>query len=255
MHKCDVYGDASWTSNVLVLGPVNPVWQGGDFCQPLLELLAARRQRAIVLDAIAFIGDGRDGAEACVDRLLSFIGSRLPPIDMIAGYALGGTLALKLAPQLPDCARVLCLSGPGHIDPPLRGKLQALIDLLGKGDLDGCLAALSAMVAPAGQAPGAGHRDRIARDEALAGCGRMIKGFSTLLELDARPGLAGYRGQVLCMLGQHSQLASIDNLAIAPAAAGSRQRVALVPGAGMRILVDNPEFSVSTINEWLENDK
>jgi pimeloyl-ACP methyl ester carboxylesterase len=250
-----VYGDADWNSHVLVLGPVNPVWHGGDFCRPLLDFFSCRKQRVFVLDTISFIEEGNfaDEGEACIQNLARFIQNNLPKIDLIAGYALGGTVALKLARHLPETAKILCLSGPGFIDEALRGKLQTLLDLLVKEDLEGCLASLSALVAPLGKAPGIRHLDRIAQHDVPLGCRRVLAGFGLLLSLDARPGLEDYRGKVMCMLGEHSQLATTANLAIRPTSADSHRRLALVPDAGMRILLDNEEFTLSTINEWLED--
>jgi|GEM_PF-1018076 len=250
---CHVYGDADWPGCVLILGPVNPLWHGGDFCRPLLNFFAARRERVFVLDTIAFIVDGR--ADATIGKLAQFIERHLPHVELIAGYALGGTVALKLTRHVPDSTKILCLSGLGFIDEALRSKLQALLDRLGDADLEGCLSHLSAMVAPRGTVPGAQHRDRISQPDARLACLRMHKGFGLLLSLDARVGLADYPSGIMCMLGEHSQLASTDNLAISPGPFDASRKLALVPGAGMRILLDNEAFTLSTIDVWLENGK
>lgn len=253
---CYVYGDADWTSNVLVLGAVNPFWDGGDFCRPLLDFFAHRKQRVYVLDTIPFIGEWYgDEGEGCIWKVARFIRNNLPRLDVIAGYALGGTVALKLARHLPESRKILCLSGPGYIDEPLRSKLETLIDLLVKEDLEGCLASLSVFVAPRGKAPGIQHLDRVAQHDVQLGCRRMLKGFGFLLNLDARSSLGSYPGKIMCMLGEHSQLATTANLAIRPASSDSSRKLALVPDAGMRILMDNEKFTMSAIDEWLENDE
>lgn len=253
--ECHVYGDPEAASHVLILGPVNPAWHGADFCEPLVDLFLRRGQQVFVLDTIAFVGDGvaSDAGAAAIGELADYIQSELPPLDVIAGYALGGTMALKLARYLPDTPRILCLSGPGRIDDDIRGRLQALVDLLERGDLAGCLAALSASVAPRGVAPGVRHVDSIPEREAQEGCRRMLAGFRFLLRLDARGGWDGFPGRVLCMLGEQSQLATAANLAFQPGPAGHRHEVVQVPRSGMRILLDNPVFTLSTINEWLQN--
>lgn len=252
---CYVYGDDDWTSNVLVLGPINPVWHGGDFCQPLLDFFTRRKQRVYVLDTISFIGEWfGDEGESCIRNVARFIRDNLPQLELIAGYALGGTVALKLAGHFPESRKILSLSGPGYIDETLRDKLQTLVDLLLKDDFEGCLANLSAFVAPRGKAPSIQHLDCIAQHDVSVGCRRMLKGFGLLSNLDARPDLEHYRGKVMCMLGEHSQLATTANLAIRPASSSdSSRRLALVPDAGMRILLDNEESTLSIIHEWLEN--
>lgn len=250
---CHVYGKADWSDHILILGAVSPVWHGGDFCQFLLDFFLQEKQRVFVLDTIPFIehGNGADQGEASIRKLARFIRDNLPKIDLIGGYALGGTMALKLANQLPGTPKILCLSGPGFIDAALRGKLQALIDLLVEGDLEGCLTRLSTFVAAEGKMPNPQHRDRIAQNDVEPGCRRMLKGFRFLLTLDARQSLATYPGEILCLLGQHSQLATTANLAIA--ASSKHHKLVQVPDAGMRILLDNREFTVSIINDWLKN--
>lgn len=252
--ECHVYGDPQAGSHALVLGPVNPAWHGGDFCRPLVDLLVHRRQQVFVLDTIAFIGDGQctDAGASALARLAAYIEHELPHLDVIAGYALGGTVALKLARHLTATPRLLSLSGPGFIDPAIRSKLEALVALLEQGDLAGCLAALSASVAPLGSTPGAQHLDAIPAHAIESGCRRMLAGFRFLLRLDARGGWDGYSGNVMCMIGALSQLATTANLAL-PLAGAPGRRVVQVPDAGMRILLDNAAFTLSTINDWLRN--
>lgn len=252
--ECHVYGDPRASSHALILGPVNPAWHGGDFCRPLVDLLVHRRQQVFVLDTIAFIGDGQctDAGASALAALADYIGRELPHPDVIGGYALGGTVALKLARHLPATPRILSLSGPGFIDPAIRTRLQALVDLLGQGDLAGCLAALSASVAPLGCLPRAQHLDPIPTAALESGCRRMLAGFRFLLRLDARGGWDGYDGDVLCMIGALSQLATTANLAL-PLKGAPGRKVVQVPDAGMRILLDNAAFTLSTINDWLRN--
>lgn len=252
--ECHVYGDPGARSHVLILGPVNPAWHGGDFCQPLVDLFVAGGRQVFVLDTVAFAGEGRtaDAGAAAIAQLAGYIREALPPLDVIAGYALGGTVALKLARALPATPRILCLSGPGCIDEAIRQRLQALVDLLEQGDLAGCLQALSASVAPQGAAPGVQHLDRIFSEQVESGCRRMLAGFRLLLQLDARGGWDGFPGKVLCMIGAKSQLATVANLALPLAPANSAHKVIQVPDAGMRLLLDQPEFTLSTISEWLQ---
>lgn len=248
----EVHGAPACTGDVLLLGPVSPLWHGADFCRPLLGLFAARRQRVHVLDPVAFLEDGEQDAEAVLGRLADHIGRHLPPLQLIGGYALGGTLALALAHRLPQTPRVLCLSGPGFVDTPLRAALETLLEPLRRNDLAQCLSLLAAQVAPRGSAPKATHTDAFADGHALVSCARMRRGFELLLRLDARTQLHRYPGRVLCLLGEHSQLATIDNLAIDPAA-DTRRQVCVVPASGMRILRDNETFTLTSLHEWLND--
>ena len=73
------------------------------------------------------------------------------------------------------------------------------------------------------------------------------------MRLDARGGWDGFAGEVLCLVGAQSQLANAGNLALPLAGPDRRQRAVQVPDAGMRILLDNAAFTLSTIEEWLRN--
>lgn len=255
---CHNYDGVDFTTSAVILGPVNPVWDGGDFCQPLLNLFADRKQSVIVLDTIHFIGKGdfaAEGEAGQIKNIASFIRNNMPKIDLVAGYALGGTLAMKLARYLPETKRILCMSGPGFIDKQIRKKLQCFIDLLADGDLAGCLTSLSKFVAPRGDPPNIKHLDQISRQDSAEGCRRMIEGFKFLLSLDARSDLENFMGKVMCMIGEHSQLATTDNLAVPILFSDSSRKVVQVPEAGMRILRDNEEYTLTSISEWLENDK
>lgn len=251
---CQVYGDSGQKGQVLLLGPVSPLWNGADFCRPLLEFFARRGQRVYALDPIAFIGDEGIDPEAVLAQTADYIRRFLPPMDLIGGYALGGTMALKLAHLLPETPRVLCLSGPGYIDTPLRAGLQTLLDALYQDDLGRCLSILSTLVAPRGSKPNATHTDRFAAERARESCRRMRKGFELLMRLDARTHLHAYPGRALCLLGENSQLATNENLAFEPSSDGLRQ-VRLVPASGMRIMLDNEMFTLSSIHDWLNDSE
>jgi pimeloyl-ACP methyl ester carboxylesterase len=251
---CSVYGDIVGRGNVVILGPVNPVWHGSDFCRPLLELLLSRRKTVFVVDSLHLLSEERDAAaiDSSLRNLADFIRNQLPHPELIAGYALGGSLAMRLTEYLPEVPRVLSLSGPGFIDPPLRRHLSALLQHLDAGDLQACLHLLARLVAPAGSIPEAAHQDSISAQHLQQGLSRMRKGFRFLLELDARPALKAFAGRVLCMLGQLSQLATMENLATQ--GASDARQVTQVPRAGMRVMLDNREFTLSNLSEWMEKD-
>lgn len=255
-NACDVYGDPDCKRQVLLLGPVSPLWNGADFCRPLLDFFVHRGRRVYVLDPIAFIGDddGAGSVDESLGQMADYIQRFLPPMDLIGGYALGGTVALKLAHHLPKTPRVLCLSGPGFIDEPLRDGLGALLEALHQDDLGGCLSTLATLVAPRGSQPKAAHLDRFAADGARQSCRRMRKGFEFLVRLDARTHLHAYPGRVLSLLGELSQLATTANLAFEPTN-DSRRQCRLVPASGMRIMSDNEMFTLSSIHDWLNDSE
>jgi len=60
---------------------------------------------------------------------------------------------------------------------------------------------------------------------------RMLRGFSLLLKLDARPTIAQYHGKHLSIVGEKSQLATWSNQTHS---SNPTHRYERMPGAGMR---------------------
>jgi pimeloyl-ACP methyl ester carboxylesterase len=238
----------------VIFGPVTPSWDGGEFCAPLTQLLLERGYGVAIVDTPALIeGDGdRTPAPAWLDSVAGRLVELASGACLLAGYALGGTLALKFSRHFPNTERVLCLSGPGFVDATLQSHLARLIEELRARRLGQALSCLAALVAPAGSAPEARHRDTVSVEsdaEIEPACRRMLRGFELLAKLDSREEVAAFGGEVLCMIGELSQLATADNQAIVP---GRRQRLMTVPGAGMRLLKDNPRFALDAIGSFIE---
>jgi hypothetical protein len=81
----------------------------------------------------------------------------------------------------------------------------------------------------------------------------MKLGFEFLLTLDARRPLEGFNGCVLSLLGAQSQLANLNNLAFEDTGNPNRQ-IAQITGSGMRVLLDNPQQTLSVIQDWLNDE-
>ncbi len=239
----------------LIFGPVTPTWDGGDFCAPLTELLLDRGYGVVIVDTPALFagGDDRAVSPAWLDSVARRLSELASERCLLAGYALGGSLSVKFSRYFPSAERVLCLSGPGFVDASLQRHLACLIEPLRRRNLAEALRCLATLVAPAGSLPEARHRDAVGLEkqaEIELACRRMLRGFELLAELDAREEAARFDGDLLCMVGELSQLATIENQATVP---GRRQHRRLaVPGAGMRLLKDNPKFALDAIGSWLK---
>ncbi len=252
-QHCTLYGDDN-LEPILILGPVTPAWSGGEFCMGLIAALTEQGYCVYVLDSVHYLGDLplQRSSEEIIDSLAGVISEQFPNIQCIMGYALGGTLACKLAHRLEHVTHVVSLSGPGFIDAPL---CQALSDLnvpLRQGDLASALFALAKSVAPKGSIPSQGHIDAIPDDDQHLACTRMLNGFEFLLQLDAREDLAKFKGNALCVVGELSQLATRDNQALQ--SGNSLHTLVVVPNAGMRVLCDNIEYTISEISSWLKDE-
>jgi pimeloyl-ACP methyl ester carboxylesterase len=233
----------------VILGPVAPVWGGADFCRPLADHLAGCGYVVYVFDSIPPLeGDGDP-----LDRYLALIEGVAGRVDLLCGYALGGTLAMVLAARMPGLRRVLNLSGPGFGEPRLRTSLESVMALIEGSDIPAALRRLSELVAPEGTTPDARHLDQSATLDPQLASLRMMLGFEFLLTLDARPALAAFEGRVLSLVGARSRLARIDNQAYAQGS--DRTRILReIDAAGMRILHDEPQQTLTIIEEWINDE-
>lgn len=240
-------------ARAVILGPVSPSFDDGAFCSVLSDALVGRGFGVLIVDTPAIVESlaSARGLAGVVEGLAERLRGPASGASLLAGYALGGTLAVKLARYLPQVPRILSISGPGFVDAALRRSLAPLMNALEAGQLGHALRLLAESVAPLGQAPGAQHRDAFGSESgpgALA-VRRMLAGFRLLLELDARAEAASYEGELLGLVGELSQLATAENQAFTP---GPHRRLVSVPGAGMRVLRDDPEFAMRAIEAWLE---
>lgn len=240
-------------ARAVILGPVSPSFDDGAFCSVLSDALVGRGFGVLIVDTPAIVESlaSARGLAGVVEGLAERLRGPASGASLLAGYALGGTLAVKLARYLPQVPRILSISGPGFVDAALHRGLAPLMNALEAGQLGHALRLLAASVAPRGQAPGAQHRDAFGSESGLGELAvrRMLAGFRLLLELDARAEAASYEGELLGLVGELSQLATAENQAFTP---GPHRRLVSVPGAGMRVLRDDPEFSMRAIEAWLE---
>lgn len=237
----------------VILGPVAPVWGGADFCRPLADHLAGCGYVVYVFDSIPPLETDAESDGDPLDRYLALIEGVAGRVDLLCGYALGGTLAMLLAARMPGLRRVLNLSGPGFGEPRLCASLESVMAPLEGADLPAALRRLSELVAPEGTTPDARHLDKSASIDAQAASLRMMRGFAFLLKLDARPALAAFEGRVLSLVGSRSRLARIDNQAYAPGLDPARI-LREIDAAGMRILHDGPEQTLEIIDEWMNDE-
>ncbi|MCX4240908.1 hypothetical protein [Paraliomyxa miuraensis] len=240
-------------ARAVILGPVSPSFDDGAFCSVLSDALVGRGFGVLIVDTPAIVESlaSARGLAHVVEGLAERLRGPASGASLLAGYALGGTLAVKLARYLPQVPRILSISGPGFVDAALRRGLAPLMSALEAGQLGHALRLLAESVAPLGQAPGAQHRDAFGSESGLGELAvrRMLAGFRLLFELDARAEAASYEGELLGLVGELSQLATAENQAFTP---GPHRRLVSVPGAGMRVLRDDPEFAMRAIEAWLE---
>lgn len=236
----------------VVMAPVMPYWDEGEFFAPLTERLVALGYRVMIFDSLSLQpapGDLPTFADAWWQILQG-----LGPIQLLAGNALGGALVQRLlvsrwAAQIPAA---LLISAPTQADAQLDQRLGYMAQLAAAGELSEALRWLEHWVAPGGPALthsasparpiGAKpprYRDETRPDlpaEALA-CARLERGFSLLEKLDVRDAVHAYPGKLVSLYGEHSQLVRACNVSFPRTA---RHRAASIAGSGMRPHIEQP---------------
>jgi pimeloyl-ACP methyl ester carboxylesterase len=253
-----LFGDVHRSQmSVVIFGPVAPVWQGADFCMPLVELLLHKGYCVRVVDSVFPL---MANAHHTVDQTLKFYADYVDAISqpkLLAGYALGGTLAMILGARCPGTARILSLSGPGYMDEILHQRLNRLNEDLAENRLEPALNLLAQFVAPLGHPPGRQHSDLSADRKLLpaqisSGCTRMKRGFELLMQLDARAPIEQFEGKVLAIVGAQSQLVNLANSAVRSGLQNHSRSIVEIADSGMRVLLDNPRATLAAITDWLD---
>lgn len=235
----------------VVMSPVMPLWDEGQFFQPLIEPLTRAGYRVIVFDTLSLPGDDAESLETFSRRWQQEL-LTLGRIDLLAGSALGGAVVQSLLglPIGASVDKVLLISSPALADGILDGRLGRMADLALLGDVEQALQLLDQWVQPATRIHPAGP---IAIDPASAAlqAQRLHRGFRLLNRLDLRRACEDFAGPLLTVYGEQSQLVRGINVHVNEQA---RQHRLSVPDGGMRPLLDAPGLVLRTVRERLGID-
>lgn len=232
--------------DVVIMAPVMPLWDDGMFCKPLLSLLTNKGFKVSLVDTLSLIhsDDPQETIDSVHDELIARAGSPF----LLVGFAMAGTLVQMLSPRMNCLTGVISISAPGFTDYLLNERIDYLVSLLNRGYLDEALEALNQFVVPEGQT--SLHAvDTIPESQRKVATERMLRGFSLLRRLDARPAMAKFRGKYLGIVGEKSQLATWSNQTHS---GNPNHRYERIPGAGMRPWNDNASAINLLVNEWIE---
>lgn len=238
-------GPASGPTAV-VMAPMMAAWDHGAFCGPLTELLLVRGFHITVYDTMSLARHCADLPEAAL-RWSEILASRHSRIDLAVGQAYGGALLQYLLDGvLAKCPRFLGISAPTYCDDALRAGLGDVLRQLRDCGPEAALQSLEWRVLAEGSVVVPPVPEQ-APAETVA---RLTPGLSHLCAADARRSVAAYRGRALWLCGDASRLVRAGNIAPAPHYAG--QRVASLPGCGMRPLNDARDTALALIEDFLD---
>ncbi|MGH3438979.1 MAG: alpha/beta fold hydrolase [Sciscionella sp.] len=230
--------------HALVFAPHLPQWDGGRFFTPATRTLTGLGYRVTVVDTLAML----DGAMTSITELATRWSTELAAldrVDLLAGNALGGAVAQALAATVQPAHGVVVVSGPTHADDALAGKLSAIADLAAECRVAESLALLDRLVVPEGAAPAPSRMDE-STDSDMARA-RIVGGMRLLLKVDLTAEVAAYRGRLMHLLGERSQLVTAANVAGA-----AHHQIVSVPGAGMRPHRDRPAAVADHITRFVK---
>ncbi|WP_273756182.1 alpha/beta hydrolase [Bartonella sp. MM73XJBT] len=229
----------------VILAPVMPVWDKGIFCSPLKNLFLERGFRVTLLDTLSLFSS--NSTSEVIPSLTAELKDRFREPFILVGFAMAGTLVQMLAARLPNVRAVLVVNAPGYPDELLQRRLGYLLTLLKGGDLSSALEILDMFVQPIGAIK---KRTLLKIPDAQRNMAieRMTRGFQFLLEMDARNEIIKYSGKFLALIGEKSQLATIDNQTRSHCI---HHEYKVIPDAGMRLWDDNPVMTNAIIDEWM----
>lgn len=230
----------------IILAPVMPIWDNGEFCAPLISILEIKGFKVSVIDTLTFIETSRP-LEAC-DLMYKELKSRTNLPFLLIGFAMGGTLVQMLSYRLNNLLGAITISSPSFADINLKEHLSYLLYLLNKGDLNLAVETLHKFVVPNGEKIN-NQSAEIHESLHQTAINRMIIGFTLLLNLDSRLALDQFKGKYLSIIGEKSQLATCNNQFHST---NQNHSYACISNAGMRPWNDNAQAMNLLINKWID---
>ncbi|PIT69736.1 alpha/beta hydrolase [Bartonella tribocorum] len=237
---------------VVILSPVMPIWDGGAFCSSLTKLCAMKGFQVMLLDTLSLFPKSAHFFNHSAIETLSFMVEKLDKSfkkpTVLVGFSMAGILVQILATRLPNVQAVLAVNAPGYPDKLLQQRLGDILIHLENNDLLGALETLNIFMHPSGVV-----KKRVAleipQDQKNMAVERMTRGFKLLLALDARDEIVKYRGKFLALVGEKSQLATVDNQTKSQCV---NHEYRIISGAGTRLWDDNLVMTNAIVSEWME---
>lgn len=237
--------------HVVILSPVMPIWDCGVFCSPFTKLCEAKGCQITLLDTLSLFPNNSPVCKNSSVEILSFITEKLEKHftkpSVLVGFSMAGMLVQILAARLLNVRAVLAVNAPGYPDQPLQQRLGYVLDFLKNQDLSGALEALNVLMHPCGVVKKRVLR-KIPDAQKNMAIERMTRGFQFLLEMDARNEIIKYTGKFLALIGEKSQLATIDNQTRSHCI---NHKYKVISDAGTRLWDDNPVMTNAIIDEWM----
>ncbi|UNE54864.1 alpha/beta fold hydrolase [Bartonella machadoae] len=236
---------------VVILSPVMPIWDDGVFCSSFTKLCLAKGFQITLCDTMSLFPRDSSFCNNSALEILSFITEKLErhfkEPSVLVGFSMAGTLVQILAARLSNVRAVLAVNAPGYPDTLLQRRIGHILNFLKNKDLSGALEALNAFMHSRGVIKKRALLE-VPTDKKNIAIERMQKGFQLLLEMDARDEIIKYTGKFLALIGEKSQLATVDNQTRSHCV---NHEYKIVANAGTRLWDDNPVMTNRILSEWM----
>ncbi|EJF74831.1 hypothetical protein ME7_01202 [Bartonella birtlesii LL-WM9] len=236
---------------VVILSPVMPIWDHGAFCFPFIKLCLAKKCQITLLDTLSLFPNNSAFFNNSVIEDLPFITEKLEKYlkkpSVLVGFSMAGTLVQILSARFANVQAVLAVNAPGYPDKPLQRRLGYILHFLKNKDLSGALETLNTFMHPRGIIKRRASLEISEAQKSLA-IERMTRGFKFLLAMDARDEISKYTGKFLALIGEKSQLATMDNQTRSYCI---NHEYKVISNAGTRLWDDNPVMTNAIINKWM----
>ncbi|EJF77772.1 hypothetical protein MCO_00910 [Bartonella sp. DB5-6] len=237
--------------HIVILSPVMPIWDRGVFCSSFTKLCLAKGFQITLLDTLSLFPSNSPFLNNSAIEILPVITEKLEKYfkvpSVLVGFSMAGTLVQMLAAQLPNVQAVLAVNAPGYPDKTLQQRLGSVLTLLENGDLSEALETLNVFMCPRGVMKKRVLLEIPDEQKSMA-IERMMRGFKFLLGMDARNEIIKYTGKFLALVGEKSQLATVDNQTRSYC---MYHEYKIITGAGTRLWEDNPTMTDAIIDEWI----
>lgn len=229
---------------ILIITPVSP--HPSDTHSILSPLAFLEEEYTLhPIDSLSIMND-KLSKEAYYRLWEQKLAPEIPYYDAFFGFSFGGIILQQCFSLFASINKpIILFSAPTFADKTLYQKLGEVISLCKENKLKEAMSSLYQNVYYPNHIPPEAHQiiDKKTATE------RMIFGLNQVLETDSRQILKNSKINHLHLIGELSHLVNAQNV-VAP----NIGRLLNVPGAGMRIFLDNPSFCKQAILETLNHE-
>lgn len=249
----------------VILSPILPTWDDGEFCAPLVAQLTAQGYQTHIYDSLSLATDtSLDNTAAAWNQFLLQQHTR---IELAIGQAYGGALVHRLLSSvLATCPRVITISAPTHSHAILSIGLKNILAQLSQYGETAAIAALaywvkaennkaSTLTTPAISSAILCEISQENLVSQITPCSTSVQrlriGLSQLLDFDARQAVEKYAHRLLVLYGTASRL--VNHHSITLSHTNPQQICVGLAASGMRPLTDNPTLALKLITHFLHS--